>query len=362
MRTRYANLIRTYDGKRTLYKAAQGLETATIRTDLTYGHRHGCWNGSPVWEIHSEPGKSPPDVVALTEPVERDITNPVPLLFAEAKRSIADSWIPEAFHLVFHSSGWDSRIISGAIKELLKENGPDWLGEGLLFLCNRWESVRFLRIMEAMGWPADQYAVYQEGAADEHFAEHAYDSWRSGPFPRPGNFFWYLQDWAEKEGLMPSGNVQAFTGLWANEIWWSFVRDPNHWLTRVRRSYGVHMIASMPIKAQWEEYPLVSIPTLGILRKSKGIKHGNVLRREVGLFACPEAKQIKRTRAGDGGHLLSERLRHELDEYYQQTEWGKRVEWEVPECSGNSLYWGRWSSALLIDKLMAGGMKCEWPK
>jgi len=243
----------------------------------------------------------------------------------------------------------------------LQENGPDWLGEGLLFLSNRWEASNFLKIMQAQGWPADYYATYTEGEAGEHFAEFAYDVWEYAPCPRPGNFFSYLPGWAEAEGLIPSDNVQVFTGLWANEAWHAFLQKPNHWLRRVRKSYGCHMIASMPIKAQWEEYPLVPLSVLNILRQTtENHRNANILRKQVGIFACPEASGIKRINASDGSHALSERLQHELDNHYKQTEFGKRKEWEVPENSGNSTHWGQWSSALLIDKLISEGKTCTW--
>ena len=116
------------------------------------------------------------------------------------------------------------------------------------------------------------------------------------------------------------------------------------------------MIASARIRSQWQEYPLVALPVLDILRKTtKDHKNANILRQQVGLFACPEARRIKRVRASDGSHPISERLRKELDAYYKQTEFGREVGWEAPKHSGNATSWGRWSTALLVEKLVANG-------
>jgi len=362
--TTYANLTRTYNGKRTIYEAAQELESITVRTDLLYGKQHGFWNGCPILEIEGEPGTATPEVAALSEPVDRwiDTQVAIPLLFDLVVQSIAETWKPDAFHLVFHSSGWDSRIISAAIKVLVAENGPEWLGEGLLFLSNRWEADQFIAIMQAMGWEGSQYAAYREGSPYEHFAEHAYDMWRCAPCPRPGNMFWYLPDWAEERGLIPAENVQAYTGLWANEVWHTFFPGPlNWWMRRVRKSYGIHMLASMPFKARWVEYPLVSLAILEMLRQTeRGNLTGNRLRQAVGMFACPEANRIQHVRVSDGSHPLSERLQQELDAHYKVTACGKRQEWEVPPNSGNFRGWGQWSTALLIDKLIAEGRECTW--
>lgn len=345
---KYANLVRTYNGKRTLYEAVQG--PATVRTDMTFGRGRGFWGGSPILEVASEPGRILPEVKALARAVERDIDNPVPLLFDLVTQAVEQAWRPDAFHLVFHSSGWDSRIISAAIKRLMQKNGPDWLGE-VLFLCNRWEADRFVQAMQAMGWT--EYATYTGGEPGEHFARHAYEMWRFAPFPRPGNFFWYLQEWAEEKGLMPSENVQAFTGLWANEVWYWFFPEVD-WVRRARRKYCIHMIASLPIKARWVEYPLVALPILDVLRRARPnevLNNGNALRREVANYACSEAKHIKKQGVSDGYHPISERLQGELDTYYQETEFGRRVPWNVPDHSGNSTDWGKWGMALLVERL-----------
>lgn len=362
MRPAYANLVRTYGGGRTLFEATYGLEEITVRTDMNFGRVKGFWGGSPILEVPTELGQVTPEVATLTEIVERDIANPVPILFDLVAQSIEDAWLPDAFHLILHSSGWDSRVISGAIKKLVKKNGTDWLGAGLFFLCNRWEMGNFTKIMQAMGWDADRYATYAEGAADEHFAVPVYDVWRCAPMPRPGNFFWYLPEWAEKKGLIPSENVQTFTGLWANEVWNCFYPIANSdWPRRVRKKYGCHMIASQPIKAQWVEYPLVSLPILDVLRRTQPVCGiGNDLRREVSAFACPEAKHIERVNISDGSHPISGRLQLELDAHYKKTVYGQHVEWRVPNHSGSSTDWARWSVALLTQKLIDNGAQCKW--
>ena len=122
------------------------------------------------------------------------------------------------------------------------------------------------------------------------------------------------------------------------------------------------MIASMPFKAQWIEYPLISLAILEMLRQTeRGNLTGNRLRQAVGMFACPEANDVyAATRYSDGNHPLSYRLRQELDTHYKQTAYGKRQEWEVPPNSGNYRAWGQWSTALLIDKLIAEGRECTW--
>lgn len=360
--TEYANLVRIYNGQRTLYAAANHLDHITVRTDVSYGSARGYWGYSPFFEVESSFEGLTPQVMALTEPVERGLSDPAPVLFDLILKAVEAAWRPDAFHLVFHSSGWDSRMISGAIRELLHRHGKEWLGKGLLLLSNRWEKEPFLEIMALMGWIPDQYAVYDEGPAGEHFAEALYETWRFAPLCRPANFFWYLPEWAEHKGLLPIENVQAFTGLWSNEVWeWFYNKGCERWPQIASEKFGWHHIAAMPVRAQWVEYPLVSLPILDVLRHiEKQWTNGSALRRLVADYVVPKAVTIRRGPESDGGHPLSERLQAELDAHYRQTALGQRVPWIVPEHSGSQKAWGQWSMALLIDRLIAEGKRVEF--
>jgi len=359
----YANLIKTYNGKRTLWESAKELREATVITDLAYGGDRGYYGRSPIDEVPSECGKVVPGVAALCNQVERNIENPTEVIGDLIISSIEDAWRPDAFHVVLHSSGWDSRMMSGAIKRLVKKHGEEWLGNGLLFLSNRWEAHRFVPMMKAMEWREDQYAVYDDWRVpDEHFAYITYDVWRCAPYPRPANFLWYLPEWAIAHGLIPTENVQTFTGLWTNEVWQCFCDDPSRWPTLASNKYGWHMIASMPILSQFVEYPLVTLRILDALRRSNlNGMNGNELRRAVAKHLNPDVLNVKPcVYISDGYHPISERLRNELDDYYRSTDFGKIVKWTPPEHSGNSNDWGRWSVALLVDRMIKNGTRITY--
>ena len=49
---------------------------------------------------------------------------------------IERDWDPDKFHLLFHSSGYDSRIFSSILMKLREKHGEGWIGK-ILFLC--WE-------------------------------------------------------------------------------------------------------------------------------------------------------------------------------------------------------------------------------
>ena len=353
----YANLIKRYNGEPRMFDAANKLSSITLNYEFKGGGRRGSWRDSPIVEITSGKPVIAPEVMELIPPIERTVTNPVPLLFDMIMGKIESEWRADAFHIVFHSSGHDSRIISAAIKQLLHKNGSEWLGNGLLFLSNRWEANEFNQIMQAQGWDESQYTAYTDGADDEHFSSSAYDVWNSAPCPIPGNLWDYLPKRAEGMGMMPSENVQAFCGLWANESWNAFLKLPSEWERLVKKHYGHHVMASLPARARWVEYPLVCTEVLDTLRRTSTLNNGDILRRDVAFYASPETKHIRRKATHDRKHPISERMQRELDAYYKQTHWGQHVPWEVPTDSELSTEWGRWSTALMVEELIKHGVK-----
>ncbi len=346
----YLNIQRHYNGKRTLLEAASKLPEVIFNYDFDCG-RKGSWKSKPVVGVESEPVYQMPGAPSL---------NPLAVDMEELRMRIVyqieSAWREDAFHLVFHSSGYDSRIISSAIKNLLWKHGSEWLGKGLLFLSNRWEANLFRQIMRAQGWDKSQYLAYTEGDDEEHFSRAVYNMHLCAPCPIPGNLWHYLPQYAIESGAMPSYDIQAFTGLWANESWECFLKDQNPWERRIHKHYGHHVMASLPVMADWVEHPLVSDVIINSIQ-NMGYNDGKKLRMDLAHYMCPEAKNIKRRASHDRKHPISIRMQKELDEYYKQTYFGQKVPWNVPRDSEFSPDWGRWSLALLAEELIIRGKK-----
>ena len=120
---------------------------------------------------------------------------------------------------------------------------------------------------------------------------------------------------------------------------------------QINKRYGYHAMASMPVYADWVEYPLVCTEVLDILRHVEIPSGGNTLRRILAKHVSPETKRIRRIASHDRKHPISVRMQKELDEVYRNTYWGQRVPWTVPANSEHSTEWGRWSTAMLIEEL-----------
>jgi hypothetical protein len=130
---------------------------------------------------------------------------------------VEDNWSPDLFHVVLHSGGYDSRILSWAIWELTKKNGPDWLDPGIMFLCTPREGEQLEAVMQHEGWGDDQYAVVGQETFDQLRFRSAWER-LGGPFGVPVNLFWYTVEQAQRWGMVPaSDRVQMWSGYTANE-------------------------------------------------------------------------------------------------------------------------------------------------
>lgn len=81
------------------------------------------------------------------------------------KKYFTRHWNPKERHLIFHSSGYDSRIISLTLAELRDEGFN--LGE-LHFRCHQPEGEVFKQIMQREGWEKHQYSVFKGPEVDHY--------------------------------------------------------------------------------------------------------------------------------------------------------------------------------------------------
>lgn len=132
-------------------------------------------------------------------------------------KSIEKEWNVNKFHLVYHSSGFDSRIISLAIKALYEKHGKDWLGD-VLFLCFEPEGNSFIEIMDYQGWDHLQYSVYKRGCKNSDYYIESFD-YEKNPYHTNGiakrilnTKSLPLKTLQDKNILPSSDKIQLFSG------------------------------------------------------------------------------------------------------------------------------------------------------
>ncbi len=139
-------------------------------------------------------------------------------VFDYLKKAIYRVWDSEKFHLIGHSSGYDSRLINKAIRELTDENGVEWGGR--VFYVENMGEKPFKDILEHLNLDGVAYNYdippgwYHEYAMkfDQFYQKN------NGVFAFPFNQWYDSFKDIHEQGLIPKDNIQGFTGYGAGEI------------------------------------------------------------------------------------------------------------------------------------------------
>lgn len=317
----------------------------------------GTWRGAPFDEVVTATPAIPPEWNILTKPVpaSTDID-----IFHSIVTVIERYWNPSKFHVIFHSAGWDSRIINAAIRTLYRHYGQDWLGD-ILFLCNRWEAEPFREIMKLSGWT--QYAVYDEGDALRHFASTLTDfpnAYRklNAPVPICGNLWWYLIEWAQSKDILPADDqLQAFGGYWANETWECARLGITEWFKRYQDWYFYNVMAAFPFKAGEMVFPLTHIDVIRAVMGRSGDITGNALRQLIAQTFQPETAHIPNPGQDDRRHPIAIDLMNIAQADYCKSWYSTHVDPHpgVSPHSEFSKWWSNWTLASLCEHLIQSG-------
>ena len=132
-------------------------------------------------------------------------------------RATDESWDPSKFNLVFHSSGYDSRIISHFIRKAYERRPGK-----ILFVCMEPEGEPFKKIMNYQGWDETQWAIYDMFADPFKLWFDFYTSWEglNGPRLMPHNGFDVCIKYLQILEKVPKdlSNVVLWHGVDMNEL------------------------------------------------------------------------------------------------------------------------------------------------
>jgi len=189
------------------------------------------------------------------------------------EKYIESSWHPDKFHLIYHSSGLDSRIMSGLIKQIFKRNGHEWLGN-ILFVCFGPESLQFEHIMEYQGWGKNQYCTAKNLV--EYLRLNVGDfktaaRWLNGPTRGCHNLNYTLTELLQEQGLIPDNDneIQIFNG-YGSDYEFRGANDPNGNRLELEFEKGYKAITSTSFfKVDDVVYPFLAYSVLGRLIKAR---------------------------------------------------------------------------------------------
>jgi len=134
------------------------------------------------------------------------------------EKAVIKGWDANKFHIVFHSSGYDSKLLGYVIKKLYKETNPR-----ILFICYgpEAENVSFRKIMEYEGWEPFQYAIMPFDYEDFYNFETIWRHVNCGMMPRPFNPFQQIVEILRKSFYIPQDpdDLIIWTGYGGNPVW-----------------------------------------------------------------------------------------------------------------------------------------------
>ncbi len=290
-------------------------------------------------------------------------------LLKHTELAIERAWDPKKFHVVSHSSGYDTRLISIAIKNLYADLGDEWLGD-LVFVEGDGEGPQTREILKKLGWGDWPFYVYNEGAEvhEYHARSIEFDgAWKrfNGISGFPLNVWYESYEWLQERGLIPGDErIQCFTGYGSNEIA-KAVNNLGGFKWYTKWVYH-HPLSVFKLKGQWV-HPYYHLPLWRFIQKHHVWRY-----RNCGI-AKHAIKYISPETWGMGGmgivdreptvRLLSDRLIKQAIMDYGRSWYGREIHpWNRPSTNlmDYSSFWGEWCLASLCEHLLASGHTIEY--
>lgn len=263
--------------------------------------------------------------------------------------SIVDqSWDRSKFHVIAHSSGIDSRILSSIIKVLGFNN--------LLFVECAGEADLFERIMKAQGWERSKYMVYRASQPPGQYFEHSFnivpDNF-NGPVGYPVNHFYDPYDELIREDVIPEDSqfFGAFGCYFEKAL---TAPDPAAFF---HADYFYQMNAFRQ-RGQWI-FPWWDILYLKEIVKYKGCYENRRISDCLNEILPEKVRTIPKYRTSDmirrGWRTISGDLLRRLQQKFNKTVYAKKKNVKLNPQIAYSTAWGQYQEAMICEKLIKEG-------
>lgn len=278
---------------------------------------------------------------------------------------VEQAWVPEQFHIVLHSGGYDSRLISYTIKELFIKNGSDWLGD-LVFLEMQGEDAQACAAIEAEGWDRSRFITFQEGLDRYCNFDDAWLRQNCGMYPKPFNHFYEPIAWLQDKGIAPSDDsrLQTWTGYFANDIAHALINGPG--LQWVLQTLPHHPYFFAPVKGECVS-PYLSLELIRFLwMYGRGQEESQTqnYRRHILGWRVPLVEAVPNPQRGKMSGTLLLPLFNQVREEYQNSWYGQNVvvDLKQPTTVEFRTWWGHWGLASYCEELRRRKHKIRLPR
>lgn len=283
--------------------------------------------------------------------------------FRRFKKAILDKWNPNKLHVVYHSSGYDSRLVSTAIKELYKEYGSS-LGN-TVFLNNYWESDNFKEIMKVEGWDESQCIIFNKEEKDPtmiYAGSFNFDKvWKylnCGMISYPINANYEPIRWCQEQGILPDDDkIQCIGGSGSNEISRN-VREEKKIGYYFERQY-YHPLSTFPLKGGDWIFPFLDLGFIWfVLKYSPDTIKTDGIAKPILDKLYPELQKIPRIAPKQlmnaGFMRINEKLVDKAVKNYKNSWFYKttKIDAKPTNKTGYHEWWGLWNLASTCEYLV----------
>jgi hypothetical protein len=238
--------------------------------------------GTPFKEVYNVPVEDA--VLQVDFPSDRKTPLDFGKLAEAIEMSIMEAWDPNQFNFVFHSNGFDSRVMSHFVRRAYLANPGK-----ILFVCFPPEHERFLEIMKFEGWEPDQYMIYdiekQEGIWDFDTLWKKINGCSNIPWNKTRAALGYLQEKKiVPESILKWGAVYGNETLGWKKDFKSFIN--NYYYSRYSRlTLGFHVP---------NVQHMLNLRTLKVIFESEPVQIHDKARFELLKFVNPKLAAIPR--------------------------------------------------------------------
>lgn len=261
-------------------------------------------------------------------------------------------WDRKRFHVIAHSSGIDSRILSSIIKDLGFDN--------LLFVECAGESDLFLEIMKAEGWDSSKYMIFRPELKKGDYFSHSFDLIPdnfNGVSSYPINHFYDAYDRLEKLGYI-THDCQFFAafGCYIEKCFKDF---PVEQFFRKDYYYQMH---NFKVFGEWI-FPWWNILYLKECVQYRGCyDHGRISDR-INEILPEKVRRIKKYTTKDlikrGWRTISDNLLMKLQRRYNQTYYAMKKPMILKPKIEYSNSWGIYCEAMICEQLIKKGYEIK---
>ena len=288
---------------------------------------------------------------------------------------IKDTWDDDKFHVISHSSGYDSRILSYIIRKLYRRG---IIAGDILFLCLQPEGEGFQEVMRYLNWDGEKCLVYNKNCRPEEYYKGCFDfknNWRSfnGLSQWPGDIlFWVIKD-LQKKKLLPQDdkNIQSYGMGFTDELF----KHKYHFRTKasVYKFLNIYYYSRFPQSMSNFKgdriMPMLDFEIIKLIlmydwgwHPSAKVKMDLVKRLDPKLYELPN-KSIYTTK--NPYHRISPELMDKIKTDYSRSWYGKNINPDMVKRATSNLeyspWWACYSAAAVVEHLRELGVKISTP-